>query len=94
MRCYLICTIGVCWFFCVPLIDGLRLITFAKDHKIKEFDIRMMKETMTFEAPNFQVGLSGCYATYRYIVVRGHPTLLSCVWVIVVAGNFACGCAG
>ena len=43
---------------------GSRLITFAKDHVIKEFDLRTLKEIRTFGHGDFQVGLAGCHATY------------------------------
>lgn len=44
--------------------DGNRLLTFSKDHSLKEFDIRAEKLVNTFTDPGFRVSTTGCHATY------------------------------
>ena len=44
--------------------DGNRLLTFSKDHTLKEFDIRAEKLVNTFSDPGFRVSTTGCDATY------------------------------
>lgn len=55
--------------------DAVRVLTFSKDHSLKEFDLRMMKQVTTFKHDDFRVGSKGCEASYstdgKYVVSGG-----------------------
>eukprot|EP00039_Didymoeca_costata_P000930 m.48145 g.48145 ORF g.48145 m.48145 type:complete len:552 (-) comp10554_c0_seq6:1590-3245(-) len=44
--------------------SGVRVITYSKDHTLKEFDMRTLQSSTTFSHPDFRVGNLGCHASY------------------------------
>jgi WD40 repeat protein len=44
--------------------NGTKLLTYSKDHTLKEWDVRAQAIVCTYTAPEFQVGVGGCHATY------------------------------
>ena len=59
--------------------EGNRLLTFAKDNTMREFDMRTLQCVQVFKSPEFRVATTGCKGTYR-LELAATELATSSVW--------------